>query len=65
MIIIDLQKHKTIEAALKAYKNKHNKLGIVKELRNRQTFTKPSVIRRKELLKAKYVESKTHGNTKQ
>ena len=58
MIIIDVQKHKSIESALKAYKNKHNKLGIVKELRDRQTYTKPSVKRRTEVLKAQYVESK-------
>jgi len=57
MIIIDV-KNKPIEQVLKAYKNKHNKIGIVKELRDRQTFTKPSVVRRKEILKAKYVESK-------
>ena len=36
----------------------NNKIGIVKELRERQTFTKPSVKRRAEVLKAKYVESK-------
>ena len=58
MIIIDVQKHKSIESALKTYKNKHNKLGIVKELRDRQTYTKPSVKRRAEVLKAEYVESK-------
>lgn len=58
MIIVDVQKHKSIESALKAYKNKHNKLGIVKELRDRQTYTKPSVKRRAEVLKAEYVESK-------
>lgn len=58
MIIIDVQKHKSIESALKSYKNKHNKLGIVKELRDRQTYTKPSVKRRAEVLKAEYVESK-------
>ena len=58
MIIIDVQKHKSIESALKTYKNKHNKLGIVKELRDRQTYTKPSVKRRAEVLKAQYVESK-------
>lgn len=57
MIIIDAR-NKPIEQVLKLYKNKHNKIGIVKELRNRQTFTKPSVKRRKEILKAKYVESK-------
>jgi len=57
MIIIDV-KNRPIEQVLKLYKNKHNKIGIVKELRERQTFTKPSVVRRKEILKAKYVESK-------
>ena len=63
MIIIPVKG--TIEQALKQYKNKHNKIGIVKELRDRQTFTKPSVKRRAELLKAKYVESKRHGNDQQ
>ena len=62
MIIVQVKG--TIEQALKQYKNKHNKIGIVKELRDRQTFTKPSVKRRAELLKAKYVESKRHGNDK-
>ena len=56
MIIVQVKG--TIEQALKQYKNKHNKIGIVKELRDRQTFTKPSVKRRAEILKAKYVESK-------
>jgi small subunit ribosomal protein S21 len=58
MIIIDVQKYKSIEHALKVYKQKHNKIGTVKELRNRQTFTKSSVERRLEILKAKYIESK-------
>ena len=58
MIIVDIQKYKSIEHALKVYKQKHNKIGIVKELRERQTFTKPSVTRRTEVLKAKYIESK-------
>ena len=58
MISIDVKKFKSIDAALKAYKNKHNKIGIVKELRDRQTYVKPSVERRTELLKAKYIESK-------
>jgi len=58
MIIVDAKKYSSIEQALKAYKNKHNKLGIVKELRDRQTYTKPSVKRRDEILKAEYIESK-------
>lgn len=58
MIIIDVQKYKSIDHALKVYKQKHNKIGTVKELRDRQAFTKPSVERRMEILKAKYIESK-------
>ena len=57
MIIIDAR-NKPIEQVLKQYKNKHSKMGIVEELRERQTFTKPSIKRRAEILKAKYVESK-------
>lgn len=58
MIIIDVQKYKTIEHALKIYKQKHNKIGIVKELRDRQTFTKPSIKRRAEVLNATYIQKK-------
>lgn len=56
MIIVNI--NGSVEQALKQYKNKHNKIGIIKELRDRQTFTKPSVKRRTEILKARYVESK-------
>ena len=61
MIILDLNKYKSIDHALKVYKQKHNKIGTVKELRDRQTFTKPSVKRREEVLKAKYKQQK-YGN---
>ena len=56
MIIVNVDK--SIDQALKQYKNKHNKIGIIQELRDRQTYTKPSVKRRGVVLKAKYVESK-------
>ena len=58
MISIDLKKYKTLDQALKAYKQKHNKLGIVKELRDRQEFVKPSVKKRAQNLKAQYVQKK-------
>ena len=58
MIIVDVQKCKNIEQALKQYKSKHNKMGIVKELRARQQYVKPSVIRREEILNAVYKEKK-------
>ena len=56
MIIVNVDK--SIDQALKQYKNKHNRIGIIQELRERQTYTKPSVKRRGVVLKAKYVESK-------
>jgi small subunit ribosomal protein S21 len=44
------------------YKNKTNKIGTVRELRDRQEFVKPSVKRRAEVLKAKYMEKKFNNN---
>lgn len=58
MLIIDNSKYKSIDQALKAYKNKHSKVKLIQELRERKTFTKPSVKRREEILKASYIESK-------
>lgn len=54
MIIIDTREHKSIEQALKVYKNKHNKIGIIKELRDRQEYIKPSIKNKTKTLKAKY-----------
>lgn len=62
MIIIDVTKYGSIEQALKIYKTKTNKIGTVRELRDRQEFVKPSVIRRAEILKAKYIEKKFNNN---
>ena len=62
MIIIDVTKFGSIEQALKVYKNKTNKIGIIRELRDRQEFVKPSVKRREEVLKAKYIEKKFNNN---
>jgi small subunit ribosomal protein S21 len=62
MIIIDVTKFGSIEQALKVYKNKTNKIGFVRELRERQEFVKPSVKRREEVLKAKYIEKKFNNN---
>ena len=58
MLIIETSKYKSIDQALKAYKNKHSKVKLIQELRERKTFTKPSIKRREEILKASYIESK-------
>lgn len=54
MLIIDVKDSDSIDKALKKYKKKFERAGILKELRSRQHFTKPSVKRRTEILKARY-----------
>ena len=61
MIIIDLSKEKSIESALRTYKQKVQKTKQIQKLRERQQFVKPSVNRRKEVLKAVYVQQIKNG----
>lgn len=56
MLIIPLKEGENIERALKKYKKKFERTGILKELRSRQHFTKPSVENRQMKLKAAYIE---------
>ena len=56
MIIVPIKEGENIERALKKFKRKFEKTGIVKDLRNRKNFEKPSVKRRDELKKAIYVQ---------
>lgn len=46
-----------LDKALKIFKKKFEKTGVLKELRRRQSFEKKSVSRRQEVLKAIYLES--------
>jgi len=56
MIIVPLKEGENIEKALKKFKRKYEKTGVVKELRRRQAFEKPSVANRKKKLHAIYVQ---------
>jgi small subunit ribosomal protein S21 len=56
MLIINCDRG--IEGALKVYKSKVRNTKQVELLRERQSFTKPSVKRREEVLSAKWKESK-------
>ncbi len=56
MIIMPIKEGENIERALKKFKRKYEKTGILKELRRRQYFTKPSVVNRVNKLRAIYVE---------
>ncbi|SHI71489.1 SSU ribosomal protein S21P [Tangfeifania diversioriginum] len=57
MIVIPVKEGENIERALKRFKRKFEKTGVVKELRDRQKYTKPSERRREELKKAAYIEN--------
>ncbi|OYT14250.1 MAG: 30S ribosomal protein S21 [Bacteroidetes bacterium 4572_114] len=56
MIIVPVKEGENIERALKKYKRKFEKTGVVKELRQRQKYTKPSIVKREEKLKAIYIQ---------
>ena len=61
MLIIEVKEGESIDRALRRYKRKYQNAGVIKELRKRKEFKKPSVQRRNTLLKAKYRQEK-YGN---
>ena len=56
MIVVPVKEGENIEKALKKFKRKFEKTGIVKELRSRQQFDKPSVTNRLKRERAVYVQ---------
>ncbi|HBK87495.1 MAG: 30S ribosomal protein S21 [Cyclobacteriaceae bacterium] len=54
MLIINIKENESIDKALKRFKKKFEKTGVLRELRARTSFEKPSVTRRTEVLKAIY-----------
>ena len=56
MIVIPVKEGENIERALKKFKRKFEKTGVIKELRERQAFTKPSIKRRQEIKHAVYIQ---------
>lgn len=60
MIIVPIKEGENIERALKKFKRKFEKTGIVRELRSRQTFEKPSVKMRDQRKKAIYKQHMYH-----
>jgi len=56
MIVIPVKEGENIDRALKKFKRKFEKTGVIKELRARQVFKKPSVEDREERLKAIYIQ---------
>ena len=56
MIIVPVKDGENIERALKKFKRKFEKTGVVKELRARQQYNKPSVLKTLKMEHAVYVQ---------
>ena len=57
MLVIPVKEGESIERALKKYKKKFDRTKVIRQLRSRQQFNKPSVVRRAEIIKAKYIQT--------
>lgn len=57
MLIIPVKEGENIDRALKRYKRKFDRTGVMRQLRTRKQFTKPSVLNRAQKQKAIYVQS--------
>ena len=56
MIIVPVKEGENIERALKKFKRKFERTGVIKELRSRQQYDKPSVKKRLKMEHAIYVQ---------
>lgn len=61
MLIVEVNKEKSIESALRIYKQKVQKTKQVQELRERKEYVKLSVKKRNEKLKAIHVQKIKNG----
>lgn len=55
MIIVPIKEGENIEKALKKFKRKAEKTGVIKEVRARKQYDKPSVLKRIKMQHAIYV----------
>ncbi len=54
MLTVTVKEAENLDKALKKFKKKFEKTGVVKELRKRQAFEKPSITKRMQTRKAIY-----------
>lgn len=57
MLVINIKENESIDKALKRFKKKFEKTGVLRELRARTSYEKPSVKRRGTVLRAVYRQS--------
>jgi small subunit ribosomal protein S21 len=63
MLIVPVKENDSIEKALKKFKKKVEKTGMIRALRTRQAFEKPSITKRQQIIKAKYRDRMLRENT--
>lgn len=56
MLVIQVKEGDNIERSLKKYKRKFEKTKVLRELRDRQAFTKPSILNRETKKRAVHLE---------
>lgn len=56
MIVVNVKENESIDKALKRFKKKFEKTGVLREVRSRQHFVKPSIKRREEVIRASYIQ---------
>ena len=54
MLVIKVKDNESIDKALKRFKKKFEQTKVLRNVRGRAYYTKPSVRRREERIKAKY-----------
>jgi small subunit ribosomal protein S21 len=58
MLVIPVKEGENIERCLKKFKRKFDRTGTMRQLRARQQFVKPSIVNRKKVKKAVYIQGK-------
>lgn len=61
MIVINVKDSESLDKALKKFKKKFEKTGVVKELRSRQAFEKPCITKRQQKIRAVYKQKMQLG----
>jgi len=56
MLIIPIKDGENIDKALKRFKRKFDKTGVMRSLRDRKQFVKPSIEHRSKILKARHIQ---------
>lgn len=64
MVGINIGENENIDRALKRFKKKYERSGVLKEYKKRTFFTKPSIEKRMEKIKAKRRAYKENMRTK-